>query len=144
VKARFLRGDGDLMGLTQARVHTTLPASDFARAKDFYEQKLSLTPVSDTPGGAFYETDDGDRFVVFPSAGVASGTHTQLGFRVSDIAAEVAALKDRGVVFEEYDLPGFKTENGIAATGDGRAAFFKDSEGNLLGLVQLPPPTNGE
>ena len=132
------------MALTEARLHTTLPVSDFARAKDFYAQKLGLTPVSDTPGGAFYETADGNRFLLFPSAGTASGTHTQMGLRVDDIAAEVAGLKDRGVVFEEYDVPGFKTENSIATTGEIKAAFFKDSEGNLLGLVQLPPSTNGD
>jgi catechol 2,3-dioxygenase-like lactoylglutathione lyase family enzyme len=59
------------MGLTQARAHATLPASDFERAKDFYARKLGLTPFPDTPGGAFYEAGDGDRFLLFPSAGVA-------------------------------------------------------------------------
>jgi predicted enzyme related to lactoylglutathione lyase len=127
------------MGLTQARAQATLPASDFERAKDFYAQKLGLTPLSDTPGGASYEAADGDRFLLFPSAGVASGTHTQMGFQVDDVEAEVAALKDRGVVFEEYDLPGFKTENSIATAGELKTAFFKDSEGNLLGLVQMLP-----
>ena len=93
------------MALTEARLHTTLPVSDFARAKDFYAQKLGLTPVSDTLGGAFYETADGNRFLLFPSAGAASGTHTQMGFRVDDIAAEVAGLKDRGLCSRSTTCP---------------------------------------
>jgi catechol 2,3-dioxygenase-like lactoylglutathione lyase family enzyme len=124
------------MGLAQARVRPTLPASDFERAKDFYAQKLGFTPVEETPAGASYETKDGDRFFVFPSAGVASGTHTQVGFEVDDVVAEVAVLRERGVVFEEYDLPDFKTEDGVVTTGEMKAAFFKDSEGNVLGLAQ--------
>jgi catechol 2,3-dioxygenase-like lactoylglutathione lyase family enzyme len=127
------------MALTQARVHTTLPVADLQRAKDFYADRLGLTPSSETPGGAFYDCADGTRFVLFPSRGAASGTHTQLGFAVTDIAAEIAELTSRGVVFEDYDLPGFKTEGGIATVGELRSAFLKDSEGNLLGLVQLPP-----
>ena len=61
-----------------------------------------------------------------------------MGFRVSDIDAEVRALRERGVRFEEYDFPGFDKATGIAQTGPIRSAWFKDSEGNLLGLVQLP------
>jgi hypothetical protein len=56
---------------------------------------------------------------------------------VDDIEAEVAGLRARGVVFEEYNLPGLKTVDGIANTNAGRAAWFKDSEGNILGLIQL-------
>ncbi len=68
--------------------------------------------------------------------GAASGAHTQVGFRVDDIEAEVGQLRDKGVVFEEYDFPGLKTENGIAQIGPGRSAWFKDSEGNLIAIVQ--------
>jgi hypothetical protein len=78
----------------------------------------------------------GIQFLVFPSGGVASGSHTQIGWNVSDFEAEVRALKARGVVFEEYDYPTLKTVGGIATTPDGKAAWFKDSEGNLLGIVQ--------
>ena len=62
-----------------------------------------------------------------------------MGFATDDIDADVAELRGRGVVFEEYDFPGLKTEGGIATTGDARAAWFKDSEGNMLGIIQLPP-----
>ncbi len=127
------------MTLSQARVHAALPASDFARAKEFYASRLGLEPVEETPGGALFECAEGTRFLLFPSSGAPSGTHTQVSFTVADIAAEVAALQARGAVFEEYDMPGFTTEGGIAATGELRVAFLKDSEGNLLGLVQFPP-----
>jgi len=83
-------------------------------------------------------SSDLTRFVLFPSSGAASGTHTQLGFAVADIEAEVGELTARGVVFEVYDLPGFKTVDGIATVGQVRSAFFRDSEGNLVGLAQLP------
>jgi catechol 2,3-dioxygenase-like lactoylglutathione lyase family enzyme len=126
------------MALSEARVHATLPVSNLARAKEFYAERLGLKPTSETTGGAFYECAEGTRFVLFPSAGAPSGTHTQLGFAVRDIEAEVADLKASGVVFEEYAQPGFKTEGSIATTGPIRAAFLKDSEGNLIGLVQLP------
>ena len=122
--------------LDNANYHATLPASDFARAKAFYADKLGLTPESDEPAGAFYESN-GTRFFLFPSGGVASGTHTQLGFSVDDIAATVAALKQRGVQFEDYDFPGFDKATSIATTGPVRSAWFKDTEGNLLGIVQL-------
>jgi len=118
-------------------VHAALPASDLERAKRFYAEKLGLTPQSEMPGGVFYECGAGTRFLVYPSGGTASGTHTQLGWAVGDIEAEVADLKSRGVVFEEYDTPYLKTVNSIASPGPVKSAWFKDSEGNLLGLVQF-------
>lgn len=122
--------------LANARYHATMPCSDYERAKAFYAEKLGLTPASDVPGGAFYESR-GTRFLLFPSGGAASGTHTQLGLEVDDIAAAVEDLKSRGVQFEEYDFDGFDKKTSIATTGDVQGAWFKDSEGNLLGIVQL-------
>ena len=123
--------------LANHAVHAALPASDMERAKKFYTEKLGLTPQSETPGGVFYECGEGTRFLVYPTEGTASGTHTQLGWTVGDIEAEVAALKAKGVVFEEYDTPYLKTVNGVASPGPVKAAWFQDSEGNLLGLVQF-------
>jgi hypothetical protein len=73
---------------------------------------------------------------LFQSGGASSGSHTQASFQVSNIEAEVAALQSRGVEFIEYDFPTLKTEKGIAKTPDGRAAWFRDTEGNLLGVFQ--------
>ena|SRR5258707_10643439 len=119
--------------LASRHTHTTLPAANLERAKRFYADKLGLTPEQETPGGVFYHTGGDTRLLVYPSQGVASGTHTQIGWTVDDIEAEVADLKARGVVFEEYPT----TVNSIASPGPIKAAWFKDSEGNLHGLVQF-------
>ena len=125
------------MSLTEARTHATLPVQDLARARSFYEDKLGFTPDVETPGGVFYNAGAGSRFLIFPSQGASAGTHTQAGWAVADIEAEVAELRSRGVVFEEYDFPSLKTTDGIASVPAGRAAWFKDTEGNMHGLIQL-------
>jgi catechol 2,3-dioxygenase-like lactoylglutathione lyase family enzyme len=130
--------------LTNAEVSTRLPAQDLARARAFYSEKLGLEPVAERPGGLRYECASG-AFSLFESAGAPSGTHTQMAFKVDhDIEAVVAELKRRGVVFEQVDAPGLRTVDGIAdvegnypSVGVGeRAAWFRDSEGNLLGIGQ--------
>jgi catechol 2,3-dioxygenase-like lactoylglutathione lyase family enzyme len=129
--------------LADGQVATRLPAKDLRRARKFYSEKLGLEPAEERPGGLRYQCRSGS-FALFESAGAASGTHTQLGWEVDDIEATVAALRARGVVFEEYDLPGLKTTNGIAdikgnypSKGVGeRGAWFRDSEGNLIGIGQ--------
>ncbi len=123
--------------LASAPTHTTLPAADLERARRFYEGTLGLTPADVQPGGVFYETGGGSRFLVFPTTSQASGTHTQIGFQVDDIVAEVAELRSRGVTFEAYDMPAFDRETMIATLPAVRSAWFKDSEGNLLGIVEL-------
>jgi predicted enzyme related to lactoylglutathione lyase len=116
----------------------TLPAQDVQRARKFYEQKLGLTPLMVTPdGGAIYQTGANTAFSVFPSTGKASSDHTQISLRVADVTATVSELKKSGVKFEAYDFPGLKTEDGIAGTGDDKGAWFKDTEGNLLALIQF-------
>jgi predicted enzyme related to lactoylglutathione lyase len=117
--------------------YATLPAQDVKRARQFYEQKLGLAPAEVAPdGGALYRTGNSG-FLVFQSRGKASGDHTQLGINVENLTAAVGELKKNGVTFEEYDFPGLKTENGIADEGNGnKVAWFKDTEGNLIGLSQ--------
>jgi len=122
--------------LANRPIYTTLPAADLERAKRFYAEKLGLTPESEDPGGVFYRCGADTKLLVFPSQGAASGQHTQMSWTVDDIETEVATLKARGVVFEEYDMPHFKTVNSVVATGPIKAAWFKDSEGNLLALAQ--------
>ena len=129
--------------LAGAQVSTRLPATDLERARRFYSEKLGLEPVEERPGGLRYQCGESS-FALFESAGSASGTHTQMAWDVDDIEAAVAALRARGVVFEEYDTPGLTTRNGVAdiagnypSKGVGeRGAWFRDSEGNLLGLGQ--------
>ncbi len=117
--------------------HTTLPCQNRDRARAWYEEKLALTPSQEDPAALTYESS-GTRFILFTSQGRPSGAHTQIGWRVKEIESEVRDLKARGVAFEEYDFEGFDKATSVAQTGEIRAAWFKDSEGNLLGLVQLP------
>lgn len=122
--------------LHQHRFQATLPVSDVQRARKFYEETLGFPMGVEEPGGVLYQSARGSRFQLFASQGKPSGEHTQGGWTVDDIQAEVARLRDRGVVFEEYDFPGLKTVDGIAQTAAGQYAWFKDSEGNLLGIAQ--------
>ena len=129
--------------LSEGRVASRLPAQDLNRARAFYADKLGLQPVEEREGGLRYVVGAGE-FALFQSAGAASGDHTQMGWEVDDIETTVAELRSRGVVFEEVDVPGLKTVDGIATVegnypskGIGeRAAWFRDSEGNMLGLGQ--------
>jgi catechol 2,3-dioxygenase-like lactoylglutathione lyase family enzyme len=130
--------------LTNARVATRLPAQDLDRARTFYSEKLGLEPAEERPGGLLYRLAAGE-FALFDSAGAAPGTFTQMAFDVDDHAAAVADLKRRGVVFEDVDVPGLQTVDGVTQVegnypskgGKGEhAAWFRDSEGNLLGLGQ--------
>ncbi|HEV2028906.1 MAG TPA: VOC family protein [Candidatus Dormibacteraeota bacterium] len=119
-----------------AQAEATLPAHDLDRAKDFYSEKLGLTPTSEDRVGVHFVVG-GTRFRLFRSGGTASGTHTQLALIVSDIASQVGALQALGLRFEEYDYPNLKTIDGIADMGYAKAAWFKDSEGNLLGIAEM-------
>jgi catechol 2,3-dioxygenase-like lactoylglutathione lyase family enzyme len=123
--------------LTTARAQTALPAQDLQRAKAFYRDKLGLKPFEEDAENVRFRVGDGSEFNVFRTMGAPSGTHTQMAFLVEDIAGEVKDLKSRGVTFEEYDFPGLKTIDSIADAGGAKAAWFKDSEGNLLNIVQL-------
>jgi catechol 2,3-dioxygenase-like lactoylglutathione lyase family enzyme len=115
--------------------YAKLPAKDVQRARRFFEEKLGLVPYAELNNHLRYEIG-GAYFVIFPSSGSASGTHDQLGFLVEDIKAAVADLREKGVVFEESQVPNASMENGIADFGHLKAAWFKDSEGNLLNLAE--------
>lgn len=124
--------------LGDRRVHAILPTRDVAALRPFYEETLGLTPLAVMQTVVLYRAGAGTIFGISRSGGTASGTHTQVAFTVPDIEAEVAALKARGVVFEAYEMP--KTIDGIAAMPDGRAAWFRDPAGNLLGLIEFTDP----
>jgi catechol 2,3-dioxygenase-like lactoylglutathione lyase family enzyme len=124
--------------LSNRRVHTTLPTPDPERLRTFYEQVLGLTPYAVRPGAVLYRVGEGSIFAISRSGNRATGGHTQMSFTVPDIEAEVDELRRRGVVFEEYETP--KTEGGIARLPVGRAAWFKDPDGNLIGVLQFDDP----
>jgi catechol 2,3-dioxygenase-like lactoylglutathione lyase family enzyme len=124
--------------LTDRRVHATIPAADLARARTWYSEKLGFEPIRELPGGLMYDAADGTRFVIYPTPNAGKSPNTLMGFATDDIEAEVRDLKARGVVFEEYDYPTLKTVDSIATVGPTRSAWFRDSEGNIIGVVRLP------
>jgi len=124
--------------LSHCRVHTTLPTADVDRLRAWYEGVLGFTPMAIRPNAVLYETTPGSVFAISRGSVLSSGSHTQMAFTVHDVEAEVADLKARGVVFEEYEAP--PTEGGIATIGPGRAAWFKDPDGNLLAVLQFHDP----
>jgi catechol 2,3-dioxygenase-like lactoylglutathione lyase family enzyme len=130
--------------LKDARIATRIPVQDLDRARRFYAEKLGLEPSEERPGGLLYRCATGE-FALYESAGSPPGTFTQMAFDVDDLDSSVAEMKARGVVFEEVDVPGLRTVDGIAEVsgnypskgGKGeRAAWFRDGDGNLLGIGQ--------
>jgi catechol 2,3-dioxygenase-like lactoylglutathione lyase family enzyme len=118
--------------LAKASVTTMLPVIDMARARTFYERSLGLTPSGFRPDGKFIYEVGGSTLALFPKLEGTKAEHTALSFRVPDIAASIAELKQTGVVFENYDFPDFKTVNHVCVLGAEKAAWFKDTEGNFL------------
>lgn len=124
--------------LTYSAVTTMLPVVDLARARDFYEHKLGLEAGGFHPDGKFvFKMPGGGTLALFPREGGTKAEHTALSFEVSNIEDEIQDLESAGVRFEDYDLPGLKTENHICVLGSEKAAWFKDTEGNYLCIHQF-------
>ena len=117
-------------------MYAYIPAKDVARAREFYEQKLGLELKHETAGGVIYEFAKGTACFLYPTPNAGTSQASQAFWQVEDIDREVGELKCRGVKFEEYDMPGMKSENSIYTGGGARAAWFKDSEGNILAVIQ--------
>ena len=116
-------------------VYATIPTTDVERLTAFYADTLGFEAIEETRAGVFFDPANGTLFAVTRQSGGASGTHTQMGFRVQNIEQEVAELRRRGIEFEEYAVP--QTVEGIAEVPVGKAAWFKDPDGNLIGMVQF-------
>lgn len=127
-------------GLDGAPVTAILPVADLARARQFYEQRLGLTAVGARPDGKFLFRCGGTEIALFPKPSGAQAEHTVLSFRVADIRAAIAALERRGVVFADYDLPGLRTVDHVCVLGSEKAAWFQDTEGNILCLHEEIEP----
>jgi catechol 2,3-dioxygenase-like lactoylglutathione lyase family enzyme len=122
--------------LSQDPIIPYIPVANIERARKFYEEKLGFKPASPPGYGVMYESGKGTRFFMYPSAGAGTTKPSTAFWEVGDVEAEVVALKAKGVVFEEYDAPGFKTVNSIATGGGAKTAWFRDSEGNILAVSQ--------
>lgn len=124
--------------LKDLSVVAVLPARDISRARDFYRDKLGLEPENpqDTDN-LEYKCGNGTGFLVYETQNAGTAKNTQIGWTTSNLDAEMAELKSKGVTFEEYDFPGLKTEDGVATMPDGsRGSWFLDSEGNIISLFQ--------
>jgi catechol 2,3-dioxygenase-like lactoylglutathione lyase family enzyme len=120
--------------LASTRVTCMLPVKDMARARRFYEDALGLVPLGAKPDGKFVYQCGGTELALFPKSEGTKAEHTALSLKVADITGAIAELKQRGVDFDDYDLPDFKTAEHVCVLGSERAAWFHDPEGNILCL----------
>jgi predicted enzyme related to lactoylglutathione lyase len=126
--------------LDNSAVTANIPASDLDRARRFYADVLGLTPASENPGGLVYSTAGGTAFFLYETAFAGQAGHTIAQWHVADVAAEVAELKAKGLEFERYDMPGVTWDGDVASMGEmGLAAWFKDSEGNIMCIDDYVP-----
>ena len=117
-------------------MYAYIPAKDLARARKFYEEKVGLKPGQETNGGVVYEFGKGTACFLYPTPNAGTSQASQAFWSVADVDREIEALKSKGVVFENYDMPGQKSAAGAITAGGAKAAWFKDSEGNIMALIQ--------
>ena len=121
--------------LTNSHMTTILPVVEVDRARRFYEDKLGLQPEGAHSDGSFWmRTSEGGTVALIPRPDRKPSEYTALSFEVGDLQNEVRDLEGRGVRFEDYDLPGLKTEKHIFRTEEEQCAWFTDTEGNILCL----------
>ncbi|MDO9197502.1 VOC family protein [Rhodoferax sp.] len=117
-----------------SEVTCMLPVKDMERARRFYDTLLGLQPVGGKPDGKFVYRCGGTEIALFPKPEGTKAQHTALSFRVVNIADAIALLKSRGVAFADYDYPDLKTVGHVCVLGSEKAAWFEDTEGNVLCL----------
>jgi predicted enzyme related to lactoylglutathione lyase len=122
--------------LQKSPMYAYIPVKDLARARKFYEEKLGFKPKEEKAGGVVYEFGKHTACFMYPTPNAGTSKASQAFWQVDDVEREVAELKARGVKFEEYDAPGMKTQNSILTAGGAKAAWFKDSEGNIMAIIQ--------
>ena len=113
-----------------------IPARDVPRARKFYEQTLGFKPKAEQAGGVVYEFGAGTACFLYPTPNAGTSKASQAFWQVDDVDREMADLRERGVVFEHYDMPGTRSASGAITAGGAKAAWFKDTEGNILALIQ--------
>jgi catechol 2,3-dioxygenase-like lactoylglutathione lyase family enzyme len=121
--------------LQDSPMYSYIPAKDVARARQFYEGKLGFRVKEEINGGVVYASAAGTACFLYLTPNAGTSQASQAFWDVKDIEAEVAELKRRGVTFEKYDMPGTDA-NGITTAGGAKAAWFKDSEGNIMAIIQ--------
>lgn len=126
--------------LQQSPMYAYIPAKDVARARRFYEQKLGFKPREEFAGGVVYEFGENTSCFLYPTPNAGTSYASQAFWQVNDVEKEVAELKARGVEFEDYDLPGEKSPSGVLDEGATKGAWFKDTEGNIMAIIQSNRP----
>lgn len=121
--------------LQKSPMYAYIPAKDVDRARQFYERKLGFEPRREIAGGVVYDCAGGTSCFLYPTPNAGTSQASQAFWQVADIESEVAELKKRGVVFEDYGMPG-QDANGIVNEGGAKAAWFKDTEGNIMAVIQ--------
>jgi predicted enzyme related to lactoylglutathione lyase len=121
--------------LQKAPMYSYIPAKNVARARAFYEEKFGFKPKEITAGGVTYEFANGTACFLYPTPNAGTSKASQAFWQVEDIEKEVSELIARGVKFEKYDMPDID-EKGISTAGGAKAAWFKDTEGNIMALIQ--------
>lgn len=117
-------------------MYSYIPAKDVARARRFYEEQLGFTLKQEVAGGAVYESAGGTACFVYPTPNAGTSLASQAFWQVDDVDREVIELKARGVAFEQYDMPGARSPTGAITAGGAKAAWFKDTEGNILAIIE--------
>jgi catechol 2,3-dioxygenase-like lactoylglutathione lyase family enzyme len=118
-------------------IHPVLLAKDLAAAREFYHDKVGLEILLENDDAIVFRCGGGTQLDVTKSTVGTADEQTQVSWQVPDLPAEVAELRSRGVKVEDYDMPGLKTEDGIADLGFALAAWIVDPGGNALALMQL-------
>ena len=118
-------------------LYAYIPARDVPRARRFYEDKLGFKPKADVAGGVIYDFAGGTSCFLYPTPNAGTSQASQAFWQVDDVDAEIAELKARGVAFEHYDgMPGERSPSGAITANGAKAAWFKDTEGNILAIIQ--------
>jgi catechol-2,3-dioxygenase len=112
-------------------------ATDLAVAREFYGERIGLELLLESNDFLTFKCGGDSRLVVTRSSTGTTEPQTKASWRVSDLAAEVAELRSRGVAVQELDEPGLKTVDGIADVGFALAAWLVDPHGNSIGLLQF-------
>lgn len=117
-------------------MYAYIPAKDIARARQFYEGKVGLKAKEEVNGGVVYEFAKGTACFLYLTPNAGTSQASQAFWSVDDVDALIGKLKARGVAFEDYDMPGARSPAGAITAGGAKAAWFKDSEGNIMALIQ--------
>jgi len=122
--------------LQSSPMYSYIPAKDLERARNFYEEKLGFKPSHEIADGIIYEFGERTACFLYTTPNAGTSRASQAFWQVADIEREVAELKARGVQLEDYDMPGEKSPSGVVTAGGAKAAWFKDSEGNIMAIIQ--------